>query len=48
MSKKKLDFRIDEYVVYPAHGVGKVTALMSKKLRASPLSYSLWLLIKIR
>ena len=25
MSKKKLDFRIDEYVVYPAHGVGKVT-----------------------
>jgi len=27
MSKKKLDFRIDEYVVYPAHGVGKVTAV---------------------
>ena len=27
MSKKKLDFRIDEYVVYPAHGVGKVIAV---------------------
>jgi len=24
MNKKKLDFRIDEFVVYPAHGVGKV------------------------
>ena len=25
MSKKKLDFRMDEFVVYPAHGVGKIT-----------------------
>jgi CarD family transcriptional regulator len=24
MSKKKLDFRMDEFVVYPAHGVGKI------------------------
>ncbi|MGB0798187.1 MAG: CarD family transcriptional regulator [Planktomarina sp.] len=24
MSKKKLDFRPDEFVVYPAHGVGKI------------------------
>ncbi len=35
MSKKKLDFRIDEFVVYPAHGVGKVVALMNKRLQAS-------------
>ena len=27
MSKKKLDFRIDEFVVYPAHGVGKVVGV---------------------
>ena len=27
MSKKKLDFRIDQFVVYPAHGVGKVTGV---------------------
>ena len=25
MSKKKLDFRMDEFVVYPSHGVGKIT-----------------------
>ena len=27
MSKKKLDFSIDEFVVYPAHGVGKVVGV---------------------
>lgn len=27
MSKKKLDFRVDEFVVYPAHGVGKVVGV---------------------
>ncbi len=25
MSKKKLDFKTNEFVVYPAHGVGKIT-----------------------
>lgn len=27
MTKKKLDFRIDEFVVYPAHGVGKIVGV---------------------
>ena len=27
MSKKKYDFRPNEYVVYPSHGVGRITAI---------------------
>lgn len=27
MSKKKYDFRPDQYVVYPAHGVGKIVSI---------------------
>lgn len=32
MSKKKLDFRPNEYVVYPAHGVGKIVSIEEQEV----------------
>lgn len=32
MSKKKLDFRPDEYVVYPSHGVGKIVSIEEQEI----------------
>ena len=37
MSKKKLDFRIDQFVVYPAHGVGKITAVEQQEVAGTSL-----------
>ncbi len=37
MSKKKLDFRIDQFVVYPAHGVGKVTGVDEQAVAGATL-----------
>ena len=37
MSKKKLDFRIDQFVVYPAHGVGKVTGVDEQEVAGANL-----------
>ena len=37
MSKKKLDFRIDEFVVYPAHGVGKVVGIDEQEVAGTTL-----------
>jgi len=32
MSKKKLDFRPNEYVVYPAHGVGQIVSIEEQEV----------------
>ena len=32
MSKKKLDFRPNEYVVYPSHGVGKIVSIEEQEI----------------
>ena len=32
MSKKKYQFRTNEYVVYPSHGVGKITAIEKQEV----------------
>ena len=32
MSKKKLDFSLNEFVVYPAHGVGKIIAVEKEEI----------------
>ena len=32
MSKKKLDFRPNEFVVYPAHGVGKIVSVEEQEV----------------
>ncbi|MEO0358444.1 MAG: CarD family transcriptional regulator [Pseudomonadota bacterium] len=32
MAKKKLDFRADEFVVYPAHGVGKIVNIEEQEV----------------
>ncbi|HHL22298.1 MAG TPA: CarD family transcriptional regulator, partial [Aliiroseovarius sp.] len=32
MSKKKYDFRPNEYVVYPSHGVGRITAIEEQEV----------------
>lgn len=32
MSKKKLDFRPNEYVVYPAHGVGQIVSIEEQEI----------------
>jgi CarD family transcriptional regulator len=32
MSKKKLDFRPNEYVVYPAHGVGQIMSIEEQEV----------------
>ncbi len=32
MSKKKLDFRPNDYVVYPAHGVGKILSIEEQEV----------------
>ncbi|MCK8463667.1 CarD family transcriptional regulator [Aliiroseovarius sp. S1339] len=32
MSKKKLDFRPNEFVVYPAHGVGKIVSIEEQEV----------------
>ena len=32
MSKKKLDFQVDQFVVYPSHGVGKVTGIEEQEI----------------
>ncbi len=32
MSKKKYDFRPNEYVVYPAHGVGKIVSIEEQEV----------------
>lgn len=32
MSKKKLDFRPNEYVVYPAHGVGQIISIEEQEV----------------
>ncbi|MHA6267649.1 CarD family transcriptional regulator [uncultured Aliiroseovarius sp.] len=32
MTKKKLDFRPDEFVVYPAHGVGKIVSIEEQEV----------------
>ncbi len=32
MAKKKLDFRPDEFVVYPAHGVGKIVNIEEQEV----------------
>ncbi|WP_424943309.1 CarD family transcriptional regulator [Aliiroseovarius crassostreae] len=32
MSKKKLDFRPNDYVVYPAHGVGKIVSIEEQEV----------------
>lgn len=32
MSKKKLDFRPDEFVVYPAHGVGQIISVEEQEV----------------
>ena len=37
MSKKKLDFRIDQFVVYPAHGCGKVTGVDEQAVAGATL-----------
>ena len=37
MSKKKLDFKIDQFVVYPAHGVGKVTGVDEQEVAGTNL-----------
>ena len=37
MSKKKLDFRIDQFVVYPAHGVGKVTGVDEQEIAGTQM-----------
>ena len=37
MNKKKLDFRIDEFVVYPAHGVGKVVGVDEQEVAGTIL-----------
>ena len=37
MSKKKLDFRIDQFVIYPAHGVGKITAVEQQEVAGTSL-----------
>ena len=37
MSKKKLDFRMDEFVVYPAHGVGKITQVEEQDIAGAIL-----------
>ena len=32
MSKKKLEFRPDDYVVYPAHGVGQIVSIEEQEI----------------
>lgn len=39
MSKKKLDFRTEEFVVYPAHGVGKVTSVENQEVAGTDLEF---------
>lgn len=37
MSKKKLDFRPNEYVVYPAHGVGQIVSIEEQEVAGMSL-----------
>lgn len=37
MSKKKLDFRMNEFVVYPAHGVGKIVDIEEQEIAGTTL-----------
>ena len=39
MSKKKLDFHVDEFVVYPAHGVGKITHVEEQDIAGVTLEF---------
>lgn len=36
-SKKKLSFAVDDYVVYPKHGVGRITVIESEEIAGTKL-----------
>jgi len=35
-SSKKAPFRKDDYIVYPAHGVGRITSIEEQEIAGAP------------